>query len=67
MLRSASIIINTYNRAASLERTLLSLKYQDHPDFEVVAVNGPSTDGTAEVIKRWSGSLKAGSCPECNL
>lgn len=67
MARRASIVINTYNRAASLEQTLRSLRYLDHPDFEVIVVNGPSTDSTDDVLKRWSGDIKIGVCTKRNI
>ena len=41
-----SVVINTYNRAASLRHTLDALRHQTYPEFEVVVVNGPSTDDT---------------------
>jgi glycogen(starch) synthase len=62
-----SVVINTYNRAASLETTLLGLQQCDAADVEVVVVNGPSTDATTEVLARWAPSIKVGHCPERNL
>lgn len=66
MLR-ASIIINTLNRREFLERTLESLHYLRYSNFEVICVNGPSTDGTNELLERWRGKIKIASCPEANL
>ena len=51
-----SVVVNTYNRAASLRRTLDSLRRQTHPDFEVVVVDGPSTDATAAVLAEYAGA-----------
>lgn len=62
-----SIIINTYNRASTLQNTLRSLQYLNYPDFEVIVVNGPSTDNTGEVIEKFAGNIKAGACPAANL
>lgn len=45
-----SVVINTYNRAPQLRRCLKSLSMQRYRDFEVVIVNGPSTDDTASVL-----------------
>ena len=45
-----SVVICTYNRADSLERTLRSLQYLAYQDFEVIVVAGPCTDHTSEVL-----------------
>ena len=65
--RTVSVVINTYNRAASLEQTLESLIRLDHRRFEVIAVNGPSVDDTEDVLARYAGRVKVGRCPERNL
>lgn len=62
-----SIVINTYNRCDSLERTLLALQRQTYPLFEVVVVNGPSTDGTATMLERFRKSARVVTCPEASL
>ena len=67
MQLSFSIVINTYNRAHTLPRTLASLAGLRHPRFEVIVVDGPSTDGTAEVLERFRGRIKLGRCSEANL
>jgi glycosyltransferase involved in cell wall biosynthesis len=64
---TASIIINTYNRARSLERLLPSLEHLVDARFEVVVVNGPSTDDTEAVLARYAGRLKVERCPAANL
>lgn len=62
-----SVVINTYNRAASLETTLRSLRRLNYPRFEVIVVNGPSTDNTLEVLKNWTSSIRVGTCSDRNL
>lgn len=62
-----SIIINTLNRAKFLRNTLQSLHYLRHEAFEVIVVNGPSTDETAEIIAENAGAIIAAECPEPNL
>lgn len=47
---SFSIVICTYNRARVLEKCLAALRSLEYPAFEVVVVNGPSTDHTDEVL-----------------
>lgn len=65
--RPVSIVINTLNRENLLKNTLESFQYLDYPNFEVIVVNGPSTDGTAELLQQWSDRIKVASCPEPNL
>ena len=62
-----SVVINTYNRATSLAQTLLGLRYQTHDAFEVVVVNGPSTDQTESVLAKFAGMVRVGKCPEVHL
>jgi len=66
-LPSVSIVLNTYNRGAWLDDALRGLAGLDYPDFEVIVVNGPSTDTSAEVIARWGGAIKALTCAQANL
>jgi GT2 family glycosyltransferase len=62
-----SVVINTYNRGPSLRRTLQALRYQSHDAFEVVVVNGPSTDETPAVLAEFAGAIRVGCCPEVHL
>jgi glycosyltransferase involved in cell wall biosynthesis len=62
-----SIIVNTYNRGAWLEDALRGLAGLDYPDFEIIVVNGPSTDDSAEVIARRGTAIKALTCVQANL
>lgn len=66
-MKSASIVINTLNRASLLPNTLKSFLHLDFDNFEVIVVNGPSTDGTAEILEQWKDKIKIGHCPEPNL
>ena len=53
-LPSLSIIIASLNRAAFLERTLLSTLRQDYSgQVETIVADGGSTDGTVEILKRY--------------
>ena len=58
MVKKVSIVINTYNRAPYLDRALSSLYYLDYENFEVIVVNGPSTDNTQDVIKKYEKDIK---------
>lgn len=55
---TVSVIINTYNRAPYLRRLLAGLAHLRGVEFEVVVVNGPSTDETASVLKQYEGLVK---------
>jgi len=62
-----SVVINTYNRAASLDTVLRALRRLNYPHFEVVVVNGPSTDNTTEVLRAYASSIRVGTCADRNL
>lgn len=47
-----SIITCTWNSAAWLEASIQSVLMQDHPSIEYIFVDGGSTDGTLERIRR---------------
>ncbi|MDF3838088.1 glycosyltransferase [Cupriavidus basilensis] len=64
---TVSIVICTYNRADLLDRCLDYLRYQTNQNFEVVVVNGPSDDNTAEVMRKYGDRIKVGSNPTRNL
>ena len=56
----ASIIICTYNRAAKLNETLLSLasmRTDSDTIYEVIIVDNKSNDGTKQVVMAWAGRL----------
>ena len=64
---TCSVIINTYNRADYLRRLLPSLERQQDAVFEIIVVNGPSTDDTLRVLEPYSDRIKIAQCPKCNL
>ncbi len=47
-----SVIVPARNEAGQVEKCLQSLLRLDHPDYEIVAVNDRSTDGTGEILER---------------
>ena len=49
-----SIVIPLYNKAQSIEKTIRCIQAQTYQDFEVVVVEGWSTDGSTEIIQRLS-------------
>lgn len=62
-----SVIINTYNRAQHLRRLLAGLGHLRDTTFEIVVVNGPSTDETECVLEEYKGRIKTVTCPTRNL
>lgn len=52
-----SIIIATYNAASTLEVCLASVMAQKFDAWELLIADGGSTDGTIELIKRYSSTL----------
>ena len=64
---TVSVVISTLNRATLLRNCLHSLRYQNYPEFEVVVVNGPSTDDTESLLAEYAGKITAGRVSEANL
>ena len=48
-----SVIVLTYNSAATVEETLDSMKAQTYSDFEVIVADDASKDNTVRLVKRW--------------
>lgn len=64
---AVSVVINTLNRRDHLERTLVALRDQTYPRFEVIVVNGPSTDDSAEMLRSFEASARLATCAEACL
>ena len=52
-----SIITINFNDAKGLEKTIQSVINQTYKDFEYIVVDGASTDGSVDVIKKYSNKL----------
>lgn len=50
-----SIITITFNSVKTLERTVLSIIGQGYDNLEYVIVDGGSTDGTLDIVKKYEG------------
>ena len=67
MDKKVSIVICTYNRASFLKRTLRSLENLKYKNFEVIVINGPSTDDTQKILDLYKNVIKVSNNPVANL
>lgn len=52
-----SIITAVYNWAKHIEETIQNIINQDYPNFEFVIIDGWSTDGTIDIIKKYEDKI----------
>ena len=59
-----SIVTPSYNMARFLEETIQSVLTQDYPRIDYTVMDGGSTDGTLEILKKYEGRLRYQSAPD---
>lgn len=62
--RSVSVVVAAWNVASKIDNCLLSVLSQTHPDVEIVVVDGVSTDGTIDILRRYGDRIRWISEPD---
>ena len=52
-LPKITIITASYNAVTTIEQTIASVVYQDYPNLEYIIIDGGSTDGTIDILRKY--------------
>lgn len=58
LLPKISIIISTFNASTTLEKCLSSIFEQSYKNWELIIIDGQSTDNTVSILKQYSKHIK---------
>ncbi len=59
-----SVVMPSYNQARFLERAILSVLNQDYPNLQFIVMDGGSSDGTLEILRKYDRYLTWRSEPD---
>jgi len=59
-----TVVTPSYNMREFLEHTIQSVLSQDYPNIDYIVMDGGSSDGTVELLEKYSGRLRYWSGPD---